>query len=247
MPVSREELVRKLAPASVKDLIHATHISLRHKYVFVETPKVACSSIKLTLQRWELEDRTFRPRLFEDIHRKEASPLWSPDNIDELLRILDNPEFIKFCFVRHPYTRLLSCYLDKICRNRLQKESIFSVLGFDPKNRAQKISFATFVDGIGKQSICEMDPHWRPQYVQTFQNVISYDMVGRFESLETEFGNVAEKLGGDALRYFLREDRNQTNASLRIAEFLTDDIRSKLSTIYEVDFREFDYQEDGLA
>lgn len=47
------------ANTTTKDLSYAVHVSLKHKYIFVETPKVACSTVKMTLQRLELDDPNF--------------------------------------------------------------------------------------------------------------------------------------------------------------------------------------------
>lgn len=55
----------------------AIHISLKYRYMYVETPKVACSSIKTLLQRMELESPTFHRADFEDIHNRNFSPLLS--------------------------------------------------------------------------------------------------------------------------------------------------------------------------
>ena len=57
-----------LGNTSAKDLNYGVHISLKHKYIFVETPKVACSTIKMTLHRMELEDPEFVREDFEAIH-----------------------------------------------------------------------------------------------------------------------------------------------------------------------------------
>ncbi|MBD0335929.1 MAG: sulfotransferase family 2 domain-containing protein [Cyanobacteria bacterium Co-bin13] len=90
------------------------HISLKHRYLYVDTPKVGCSTIKLTLQRLELEDEQFARDDFEDIHLRKFSPLLMPIQVGPLDAFLSRSDIFKFCFVRNPYTRVLSCYLDKI-------------------------------------------------------------------------------------------------------------------------------------
>ena len=87
-------------------LSYGVHISLRHRYIYVETPKVACTTIKLALQRLEWGDSDYYPDNMEVIHLRECSPLLTPRQILSFPSALKNPYYFKFCFVRNPYTLL---------------------------------------------------------------------------------------------------------------------------------------------
>lgn len=114
------------SPLSPEIFIYSTHISLKHNYLYVETPKVACSTIKKTLQTMEVENVNFH-RDNPNIKVHENSLLLSPSSVGDFQKLL-NSEIFKFCFSRNPYTRLLSAYLQKICTNRPQKKLILRQL-----------------------------------------------------------------------------------------------------------------------
>ena len=80
-----------------EDFVHGSHISLRHKYLYVETPKVACSTIKRILLDAEYEGQiTFNNP--EYIHFREFSPLINPMQVGNIKQFLARPDIFKFCF-----------------------------------------------------------------------------------------------------------------------------------------------------
>ena len=125
-------------------------ISLKYRYLFCNTPKVACSTIKLTLARAELEDDTFEYENDEYIHDRELSPLLKPTMLPNPVDRLDR--FFKFCFVRNPAARLLSAYLDKIVRNKPEKLLVLEALNRS-NDPLYEISFPEFVEVV-----CDQDP-----------------------------------------------------------------------------------------
>jgi hypothetical protein len=101
------EDIRGLHPElPVESVEYGVNISLTHKYIYVATPKCGCSTILLTLQRIELDDPNFQRSDFEDLHLRRFSPLLDPKQVGSFRRLLDDQNYFKFCFVRHPYTRL---------------------------------------------------------------------------------------------------------------------------------------------
>ena len=87
------------------------NISKTYKYVYLETPKVACSTIKRTFQKAEVT--ALGGEVAKNIHDKNLSPLLSPLDIQNGLdSMFEGDEFFRFSFVRNPYSRILSAYLD---------------------------------------------------------------------------------------------------------------------------------------
>jgi len=56
-----------------------------------------------------------------NIHGREFSPRLRTHQVGSLDRVCRRPDFLKFCFVRNPYARLLSTYLDRIGNSKEQK------------------------------------------------------------------------------------------------------------------------------
>ena len=217
------------------------HISLGHRYVYVETPKAGCSTIKDTLHRIELDYPEMARDDFEDIHRRDASPLLHPSQTYGFDRIINNTDYFVFCFVRNPFERLLSAYLDKIIKGMPGKRSILIAMGKDPGNLKEEISFEQFVDVVCDLDVSDMDPHWRIQYHQTFQDTINYDFVGRMENFSNDCKTAFGRITPDYMRYLRSEKRHATNSSERIGNYYNRKILNKVYDKYKLDFECFGY------
>ncbi len=227
---------------TLDELNYAVYVSLKHKYVFIETAKVACSSIKLTLQRLELEDRNFKRDVFQNVHNRQFSPLLRLQQIPGFEeRLLKGDDYFRFCFVRNPYARTLSAYLDKIKGNSSrEKAKILSQLGYDTRDMSIPISFEQFVTALEKQPISMMDNHWRHQYYSTYQGTINYHFIGKLESFDVDFSFVMKKLGAED--YYKTESRHATSSMMRISEYYTDELFDRVYNIYKIDFETFGYK-----
>lgn len=225
----------------IENFNYSVNISLKHGYVYVETPKVACSTIKLTLQRLELGDRDFHHEQSADIHKRQFSPLIGPSQVGDLEKFLSRTDLLIFCFVRNPYTRFLSCYLDKIAGNATQKAQILRQLGYAPSSLQMDISFEQFVSAVEAQPISVMDSHWRVQYYQTFQDTLSFGFVGRFETFDADFRHVGSLISPDFQRYYTTEDRHRTSANVNLARYYSGELQRRVYEIYRQDFEAFGY------
>lgn len=229
----------------VDDFLHSTYISLRNKFFYAEVPKVACSTIKRMLICAEYGEKVDFGD-FEFIHYREFTPLLTIRQIGSLDRFFARQDVVKFSFVRNPYTRLLSCYLDKIVGNAGQKNQISIQLGYGDGSD-QPISFEEFVDAILVQAPMHMDPHWRIQYDQTFHQGINYDFIGRFERLEEDLRHVISLIGIDFDRYYEVTRPHITGANEKLKQYYTPAIQEKVYQKYKLDFETFGYDENVLA
>jgi dermatan 4-sulfotransferase 1 len=202
-------------------------INREHRFIYCYVPKVACSSLKLWFMRvagMDVHDATadIHPRLdanfsLETLPRQEA---------DELLRSSD---YYRFAFMRNPFARLVSAYLDKIVngeepglvaikqfqkgrpwqlrkRLRYQWRKMKTGSGMDCQ---QGMTFREFVHLVASQSPQQLDPHWRPQTL--ILGDVPMDFVGRMEHMTEDFTYVCQQLG-------LKNDLQITNRSRKRAE-----------------------------
>ena len=223
-----------------EDLMHATHISLQHKYLYVETPKVACSTVKKILIDAEYGGRVENTEM-EYYHYREFSPLLNARQVGPFDQFLARKDVFKFCFVRNPYTRLLSCYLDKIAKRKGQEYQLMIQLGYGPFSD-KVLSFAEFVEGVIQQPVQYMDHHWRTQYYATFQEGIEYDFIGRFESIEDDLKNILGKINSNFMKYWGEESRHGTKSQNYIDEYYSDKLEQIVFEIYRKDFEYFGYK-----
>jgi len=229
---------------TLEELNYAVNVSLKNKYVFVETAKVACSTIKLTLQRLELEDKYFKREVFQDVHVRAYSPLLSLQQVPDFERLFINDDYFRFCFVRNPYERILSAYLNKIKGNSMMEKSIIlSQLGHDMRDLSIPVSFEQFISAIEKQPVSMMNNHWRHQYYSTYQDTINYHFIGKLEKFDEHFSYVMEKVG--ASPYYIKEARHATGSSSKFNEYYTDDLLERVYNVFQIDFETFRYAKDA--
>lgn len=228
---------------SIDDFNYAVNISLKNKYIYIETPKVACSTVKITLQDFEIEQKSLSQKDFEVIHDRAFSPLLKVQQIENFNSFFHRPDYFKFCFVRNPYTRLLSAYLDKIAGNsNREKTNILLQMGYKTDDISINISFEQFISTIEQQSPQMMNNHWRHQYYCTYQNAIDYDFIGKLESFNQDFLWVLGKLG--ATDYYKQESRHATDSKDKLAMYYTNDLQNRVYSLYQLDFETFGYSKN---
>lgn len=237
-----QDMMGRLRYVSLNQFDYNIHISLKNKFLYVETPKVACSTLKLTLAKLELED----PEYFrEDIHRRNLSPLLRPTQIGNMQKLLSSPGFVKFCFVRNPYERLLSAYLNKVVkRHKDTYNSLLCHLGRDQTDLDFEITFDQFVSIIEETPICSLNPHWRQQYYQTFQDSFEFDFVGRLESFNEDLNKLGAMMSVDFDPYVESWDRHKTGSGEKLKEYYPDSLRKRVYRLYEIDFDTFGYSSE---
>lgn len=184
-------------------LARQSFISLRYRFVYVETPKVACTSIKTFIHR--LEGLSPMPpigpmetRRSMAIHNRAAFALpslfWSIAPA-EAVQALADPGFFRFAFVRNPYARLYSAWRDKVHLVEPAYERFAQRVrdAFPQEVTGELVPFAPFV-----RFVCERrardNVHWAPQTALLFPDAIPYDMIGHIEQFEQDFARFIEHL-----------------------------------------------------
>lgn len=247
------------------DVNYRCHASSAYQFVYVETPKVACTTIKAILQ--SAEGRDVQSLSFDEIHCRSKSPLKAPiENPALFLAILNSKSARTFTFVRNPYTRLLSAYIDKIAATNLQvavlgngkslRKVLPPLVSETPLNAIQraraerleklslpteeKVSFEQFVNALKNAEPITMDAHWRPQHLLTMPQHIQYDFIGKFENLCVDISTIASKLGITAPSN-IAKNPHKTNATKKVEKYYTENLKKIVNQIYDQDFEIFDY------
>ncbi len=224
-----------------------THISLVHRYVYVEVPKAGCGTMKATLGG--LEAARLNPALVEQVQahphdRKAQSPFVRPFQLppDLLEDALRGRKWRRFSVVRDPASRLLSGYLEKIRQGLQQSGPIMAVLAErgTPVERAEDITFAQFVDAVASLPSRKQDPHWRRQADHLGIGIIDYDAVVHLEELDASWDRIASLVGVADLhgQFFCR---NSTRAGSRVGEYYTPELLARVAEAYARDYAAFGY------
>lgn len=234
--------LRRCFPIRPETAYYVTHYSHRFGYLYVETPKVSCTTIKRVLQLIELD--WDEARLPENVHDRTASPLpklWQEKR--PLAEIFQGQAYFRFSFVRNPYTRSLSAYLDKILHNEWERQRLAPQLGLPADGR---VSFLDFLAAVRTQDNEDRDIHWRTQHSLLRTDAVPYDFIGRFETFGAGFERVIDRIapgkGQRALN--VRADYHRTDAKSALGRYLGTKERDLVFEIYQDDFKTFSYSAD---
>jgi hypothetical protein len=230
-----------------------THISLVHRYLYVEVPKAGCGTMKATLGG--LEAARLSPaavtRTQEHPHdRSRATPFVKPYQLppDLLEDAFRGRGWRRFTVVREPAARLLSGYLEKIRQGLKQSEPIRAALadqGRDP-GRAQDITFADFISVVTATASREQDPHWRRQADHLGLGIVDYDAIVHLEELDASWPRIAGLVGVPDLQdqFYCR---NSTGASSKLGDWFTPELLEQVAQGYAEDYRAFGYSRPVIA
>ncbi|MEM6408711.1 MAG: sulfotransferase family protein [Pseudomonadota bacterium] len=238
----RGEFFRNWMKNQRPHLDYLVNWSPKHRFIYVETPKVACTTVKRVLQRAEVEGDT--ARLPDNVHDRASSPLKKPsEDLDGFIKDLEDPGVLLFCFVRDPFTRALSCYLDKFVSNQWERNRLGPELGFE---RGEEVSFERFLRAVADQEPMQRDIHWMTQCDLIRPRKMKYDFIGRFENFAADFQSVLTALqldGGEETS----QRHNVTDASGKAASHFGPEEVSLVRSIYAADFDHYGYGGQPLA
>jgi len=226
---------------------HARRIAVllpEQRLIYFSTPKVASTTLKATLWRLGLGDPAFVPP--QPMHNaRHMSPLKLLPQLgfDDLVQWINQSGHRRFCFVRNPYTRLLSCYLHKIrgVDSSSQAGALDLRASLSATGSSDAISFGQFVEAVGRQSPMEMNPHWRVQTVHLLWDRVAYDFVGRIEEFEADLGRLGSLIGIDLGPYLHVRRKHETGAAAIAGEFYSPALQARVYDIYRADFSAFAY------
>ncbi len=170
------------------------------KAIYFFIPKVACSTLK-------------------KICAESLGYILHKDNIDQNIHLIDYPyaplneiyttykHYFKFAFVRNPWDRLVSCYLNKIGPSSIHGN--FSKYGlFYPD-----MSFENFVKAVAIIPDIVSDEHFRSQasFLWDIHGEQRVDFIGKLESIDKDFGIVGKRLNMpvDKLPHLMRSRKRK--------------------------------------
>jgi len=240
----KKRIIRNFFPYKVGVADYLSNISIKNKYVYMETPKVACSTIKKCLHLMEFGGTI--PSEYGCIHNKRQSPLYGLldfDN-DDIINLFDGDDYFRFSFVRNPFTRVLSAYLDKIHSMHDKRDFFLAKAGLPSSS---PVTFFEFLNSIKNIPDYEKDIHWAPLSYLLQAERVNYHFLGRFENITKSMHLMLLKIGVhlyDKDLYNLREDSHKTNSTSLVSEYIGRKERDLIIEIYEKDFSNFCYSYD---
>lgn len=217
-----------LDPRRIRQNLLVNH---RKRYVFLDNPKSASSTVKREL--WDIEKAEGRKK-GEAVATSIHGARFLKTSFGREIR-----DYFSFAVVRNPYSRVLSAYLDKVASERAAGMVFRKQAGL--ANDAA-VSFADFVRAISKSTPIEDDRHWTLQYDNLLQECFRIDLIGSVENIGAFFGAFSERFkmaGGN-----LDRSPHATGAAEKVSRYYDDELQSLVAEKYRRDFEVFGYSLD---
>ena len=202
--------------------------------LYLNNPKVGCSAVKGALWQ-ELSPDTYEEHI--DVHQVEGSPF------SQQLAGVDGIGACRVVtFVRNPFARVLSAYLNKIMTPEDHVRASFCAR--HGLKADAEISFDQFVELLSHEAPENMDPHWRPQHLNTLYPFIEPNFVGHLERMNEEFAGLLSQLFGRQVDWQPSKAKHATGAADKLAAYFgASDTRARVLEIYRNDFSYFGYSD----
>ncbi len=213
---------------------HAFRENSAHGFIYLNNPKVGCSSIKHGLWYGVTGKRPSEQKLH--IHTLEGSPF-----NNKLTNPVSARKAFIFTFVRNPFQRLVSAYLNKVHDRSDRIWRLFARA--HGLNRKDAVSFDGFVELLSGIPAVEHDRHWRPQYLNTLYPFVRPNLLGDLESLDAQLPMILDRLFPGAPRRILKGRSHSTKARATWRDYYGDQATlDRVLQIYGTDFEAFGYQ-----
>ncbi|MBE9143964.1 tetratricopeptide repeat protein [Planktothrix mougeotii] len=247
-------------------------VDRNYRFVYCPIPKVACSSFrKLAVELSETANKEEVMSLpLDQLHAyvKKYFTL-SNYNYSEACKILEGDEYFKFVFVRNPWHRLVSAYLDKFVKRQPPAHYVRDVIRavYKRKNQApdydNSITFKQFVEDYLMITPDEdLNEHWQPQ--NCFLGNVNFDFIGKFENLAEDYQFIKSKLkisldlpwlnkstspknaadSSENLSDFYPSELGKLPASPNYRQFYSDNLIEVVRSRYKQDIDKFEYKFD---
>ncbi|MBC7855028.1 MAG: sulfotransferase family 2 domain-containing protein, partial [Pirellulaceae bacterium] len=186
--------------------------SEQFQFLYIPIEKVACSALK----SWVIElaeGQGAANCVDSNAHIRSRYELQAqPAEVQR--RWLHDKRLFRFAFVRNPWDRLVSGFLNKFVpwkspaqkfaeeharRLRWSRAINWMSAGWlcssgkaSSQRWREELTFRQFVAELRQRNPCRFDLHWRPQHL--FLGTQPLDFLGRFENLEDDFRTLCQKL-----------------------------------------------------
>lgn len=211
-------------------------ISRTAGFIYFRVPKAANSTVSATLYRrltGERPDPTGSSRgirrYFERAHRLSALEV-------NTLR----EEFFLFSFVRDPFSRLASAYLEKVRLAPPDFRAKRLVHRYFHRDLREAVSFREFCSFIDRGGLYA-DAHWYPQVTFLPLGVEQLHFLGRVENLDDDLREVFRTIFGEELPDVASKIRHATGATEKMKSLYCPESVEIVQRNYRADFEQLGY------
>ncbi|XP_068221663.1 carbohydrate sulfotransferase 11-like isoform X2 [Palaemon carinicauda] len=169
----------------------------------------------------------------------------------------EEEKIVRVMSVRHPFSRLVSAYMDKFANGSLRAPTKLKMKMYRPvltlmgrpiiHNLRVAVPFSIFLRAIieeNKRGTVGMGRHWRPYSSNCRPCRIPYDYIVKLETFEDDLRYIVLKLGIEEINVSTQRNKASKKTSPIYESYfrdIPDDIIARVYSIYKQDFYLFDY------
>lgn len=234
-----------------KRLAYGSFVGDQCNYLFVETPKAACSTMKWVLI--DLEHRQVQPRHVGKesnaamiVHLRASHGVKSLMHLNaaDRLKVLKQEEIVRFCVVRNPYARIASAWADKVRQKEPGYEKNWQYIAdYFGTNPALCPTFPNFVRWVVEtQNPKNCNPHWRAMVNLLLPELINYTHILHTENLVSELQEVLNRIApGQNAKLLLKKHRTNESLPFEWQNYYDEVTAQLVASLYQDDFAQYGY------
>ncbi len=232
-----------------------TFVLQEARLLYLDTPKTAGTAIKSALMRMEgahahelRGSRTAESTPEMLVHDRALNPVPSLTRVpaDVAEEALTSPDWLRFCVVRHPTSRLFSAWFSKVLLREPGYEQRLGGNAVPLPERLESIQqivslFEDFVRLLHDDDRArEGDVHWHTQWSLLLGDDIDWSVVAHYERLDADLGPVIDHVAEQGVTWPGLPRVNVSGMQLTPGD-LKADTSSAIATVYADDFAHFGY------
>lgn len=213
----------------------------KHKAIFFVISKNACTSMKAHLVH--LMGMEKHEKYPNDVHIRHLYKYYYPTEKEILGKY---KSYFKYSFVRNPWSRLVSCYKNRIVLDSDEINSTKStLLKTNPEFRSD-MSFEEFIDVVCEIPDSKADQHFRSQLFELTgrKDKLLVNYIGHLEKMGDHLKQIAEYSG---LPFSDFPKVNTTNKRKSYQDFYTPETIEKVRQRFKADIDFFNYEFENEA
>ena len=207
----------------------------RTRTVYLNNAKVGCSTVKSNL--WSLLSPDTLAQV-GDVHSLKGSPF-----VNDLSALDWLQDARIFTFVRNPYERILSAYLNKINRRETAVWTGFARgFGIDPNDRLSFDGFIEILSGAVPETLNE---HFRPQFMNILYPLVRPNFLGTLDQMDEMLPQILHRFTDHEVPPLQRRAGHGTDARSASRTHLNDPATNRrIAEIFAGDFDRFGFPEE---
>jgi predicted O-methyltransferase YrrM len=236
-------------------LRYGSFVSLPHRYMYIETPKAACTSMKqmiAALEGAKIDNRaapyhreTRRDML---IHQRRYVDI--PTLLDIPARDRENifsgaDGWFVFGLARNPFSRIVSAFENKVRTGEPRYRKLETRYGDTGAYANPKAAFAAFIrEIIADTKTRDKDAHFSGQIRMLMPRLIPYTAIFKFENIEAVTAALNTHLAQRGFPHAASLPSRNASATTSWRDYYDDATARIVAEAYAEDFAEFSYDPD---